>query len=224
MAKQKTSMARLIGTLFNNGYLHTYYPGIPNAFSGLKGEVLKVELTIPFCHIEDDRDAIYYDYSAKPVIADGYDETSGYFEYRTNNGKPYLHRNLALSSLEQNLTLLTQPFSKLTRTKCAALGATEYNTEGYLNKFTITAEQLSTNAKKAEYWCDKTLYIGVYTYKNFIWGDDRMHTGIKLTYQLNNTIYYATAGEWVECVPYYGVNGEWKEVEVSLGLNNEWVR
>ena len=224
MAKQKTSTARLIGTLFNNGYLHTYYPGIPNAFSGLKGEVLKVELTIPVCHIENDRDAIYYDNTAKPIIADGYNETSGYFEYRANNGNPYLRRNLDISSLEQNLTLLTQPFSKLTQTKCAALGATEYNTEGYLNKFTITAEQLSTNAKKAEYWCDKTLYIGVYTYKRFIWGDDRMHTGIKLTYQLNNTIYYATAGEWVECVPYYGVNGEWRQVEVSLGLNNEWVR
>ena len=224
MAKQKTSTAKLIGTLFNNGYLHTYYPGIPNAFSRLKGEVLKVELSIPFCHLEADRDFIYYDNTVKPIIADGYNETSGYFEYRANNGKPYLYRKLGLSSLEQNLTLLTQPFSELPQTKCAALGATDYNTEGYLNKFTITAEQLSTNAKKAEYWCDKTLYIGAYIYKNFIWGDDRMHTGIKLTYQLNNTIYYATAGEWVECVPYYGVNGEWKEVEVSLGLNNEWVR
>lgn len=224
MAKQKTSTAKLIGTLFNNGYFHTYYPGIPNAFSGLKGEVLKVELTIPFCHIEADRDTIYYDYSAKPIIADGYNETSGYFDYYPNSGKPYLKRRLDVSSLERNLTLLTQPFSKLTQTTCAALGATDYNAEGYLNKFTITAEQLSTNAKKAEYWCDKTLYIGVYTKKNFIWGDDRTHTGITLTYQLNNTIYYATAGEWVECVPYYGVNGEWRQVEVSLGLNNEWVR
>lgn len=224
MAEQKTSTARLIGNLFYNGYFHSNYPGILNAFSGLKGEVLKVELTIPFCHIEEDKEAFYYDNTARPIIADGYNETSGYFEYRTNNGKPYLHRNLALSSLEENLTLLTQPFSKLPTKQCAALGATDYNADGYLNTFTITAEQLSTNAKKAEYWCDKTLYIGVYTYKNFIWGDDRTHTGIKLTYQLNNTIYYATAGEWVECVPYYGVNGEWKEVEVSFGLNNEWVR
>lgn len=224
MAEQKTSTARLIGNLFYNGYFHSNYPGIPNAFSGLKGEVLKVELTIPFCHIEEDRDATYYDNTARPIIADGYNETSGYFEYRTNNGKPSLHRKLALSSLEENLTLLTQPFSQLPTKQCAALGATDYNADGYPNTFTITAEQLSTNAKKAEYWCDKTLYIGVYTNKNFIWGDDRTRTGITLTYQLNNTIYYATAGEWVECVPYYGVNGEWKEVEVSLGLNNEWVR
>lgn len=220
MAEQKTSTARLIGNLFYNGYFHSNYPGIPNAFTGLQGEVLKVELTIPFKHIEEDKDAFYYDYAAKPVIADGYNETSGYFEYRTNNGKPSLHRKLALSSLEENLTLLTQPFSQLPTKQCAAIS----DDNGYLNTFTITAEQLSTNAKKAEYWCDKTLYIGVYTNKNFIWGDDRTHTGITLTYQLNNTIYYATAGEWVECVPYYGVNGEWKQVEVSLGLNNEWVR
>lgn len=224
MAKQKTSTALLKGNLFMTGYFHTYFLGIQNAFSGLKGEVLKAELKIPFCHKEDDRDAIYYDNTAKPIIADGYNETSGYFDYYSNSGKPYLIRRLDVSSLEQNLTLLTQPFSKLPQTKCQVLGATDYNADGYLNTFTITAEQLSTNAKKAEYWCDKTLYIGVYTNKNFIWGDDRTHTGITLTYQLNNTIYYATAGEWVECVPYYGVNGEWKEVEVSLGLNNEWVR
>lgn len=224
MAEQKTSTALLIGNRFVTGYFNTYFLGMLNAFSGLKGEVLKAELKIPFCHIEDDREAIYYDYSAKPIIADGYNETSGYFDYLTDNGKPYLCRRQDVSSLEKNLTLLTQPFSKLPTTKCEAYGATDYEANGYLNKFTITAEQLSTNAKKAEYWCDKTLYIGVYTNKQFIWGDDRTHTGITLTYQLNNSIYYATAGEWVECVPYYGVNGEWKEVEVSLGLNNEWVR
>lgn len=64
------------------------------------------------------------------------------------------------------------------------------------------------------------IYFGYDSNWNFITGSSNVVT---FTYQEFKTLFYATGGKWVECMPYYGAGGKWVQCEPYYGTGGKWV-